>query len=126
MLRTADPKFVHVGQLWQALYYVPQVRHRISQYRGPLPPEGVTEVDPPATGIGISYSIAPGTSLSFCSTEGLVWSVHELFGYMELSILAIVAGEPSIQQFQYRPWESISPREDVWSPFLREFLFRVR
>lgn len=54
VLRTADPKFAHVGQLWQALYYAPQVRHRISQYRGPLPPEGVTEVDPPTTGIGIS------------------------------------------------------------------------
>ena len=54
MLRTVDPRFAHVGQLWQALYYTPQVRHRISQYRGPPPPEGVTEVDPPAVGIGIS------------------------------------------------------------------------
>ena len=52
ILRTADQKFAHVGQLWQALYYVPQVRYRISRYRGPPPPEGVTEVDPPATGIG--------------------------------------------------------------------------
>lgn len=59
VLRAADPKSTHVGQLWQALYYVPQVRHRISQYRGPPPPEGTTEVDPPATGIGILQYIAP-------------------------------------------------------------------
>ena len=58
VLRTADPKFTHVGQLWQALYYVPQVLHRISQYRGPPPPEGVTEVDPPTTGIGIPQFMA--------------------------------------------------------------------
>ena len=58
VLRTADPKIVHLGQLWQALYYVPQVRHRISQYRPPSP-EGADEVDPPATGIGISRPIAP-------------------------------------------------------------------
>lgn len=60
VLRTADPKFAHVGQLWQALYYTPQVRHRISQYRGPPPPEGVTEVDPPTTGIGTSQHVTPG------------------------------------------------------------------
>ena len=37
---------------------------------------------------------------------------------MELSILAIVTGEPPIHQFPYRPWESISPREDVESASL--------
>ena len=41
--------------------------------------------------------------------------MHELFGYMELSILAIVTGEPSMNIFSYRPWEGISPREDVES-----------
>ena len=41
--------------------------------------------------------------------------MHELFGYMELSVLAIVTGEPSINLFSYQPWEGISPREDVES-----------
>lgn len=50
--------------------------------------------------------------------------MHELFGYMELSILAIVTGEPSIYKFPFHPWESISPREDVESGFLPPFLFR--
>ena len=50
--------------------------------------------------------------------EGQVWSVNELFGYMELSILAIHTGESSINQFPYRPWEGISPREDIESTFL--------
>ena len=50
---TADPELAHVGQLWQALYHVPQVRHRISQYRSPHPPEGDTKVDPLSSGAGI-------------------------------------------------------------------------
>jgi hypothetical protein len=55
-------------------------------------------------------------------TEGQVWSVHELFGYMELSILALVTGEPSIYKFPSRPWEGISPREDIESVFPRPLL----
>ena len=60
----------------------------------------------------------PEFSLIFDSTEGQIWSVHELFGYMELSVLALFTGEPSIHQFPYRPWEGISPREDVESASL--------
>lgn len=107
ILRTTDPKFAHIGQLWQAFYHVPQVRYRISRYRGPTPPEGATEVDPPTSGI-----------------EGQVWSVNELFGYMELSILAIHTGESSINQFPYRPWEGISPRDDIEKAFT-DFADRV-
>ena len=50
---TMNPKLVHVGQLWRALYHVPQVRHRISQYRSPHPSEGDTKVDPLSGGTGI-------------------------------------------------------------------------
>ena len=54
--------------------------------------------------------------------EGQVWSVLELFGYMELSILAILTGEPPISMFPYRPWEGISPREDVESKSFVRYL----
>jgi hypothetical protein len=62
------------------------------------------------------------TSLISRFVEGQVWSVHELFGYMELSILAIVSGEPSMNQFPYRAWEGISPREEVESVFLQSIV----
>ena len=52
--------------------------------------------------------------------------MHELFGYMELSVLAMVTGEPSMHKFPNRPWEGISPREDVESAFLQDLLFRTR
>jgi len=64
-------------------------------------------------------------SLTFDSTEGKIWSVHELFGYMELSILAMVTGEPSMHKFPYRPWEGISPREGVEGASIHELLFLI-
>lgn len=90
------PKFAHIGQLWQSLYHVPQVRHRISQYRGPPSPGGATGAD--------SATIV---------TVGQVSSVHELFESMELSDEAIFTGWFSMELFPLRPWESVSPREDV-------------
>jgi len=62
-------------------------------------------------------------SLISDSTEGQIWSVHELFGYMELSVLAVVTGEPSMHTFPNRPWEGISPREDVESAFPQDTPF---
>ena len=41
---------------------------------------------------------------------------------MELSILAVVTGELSMEKFSYKPWEGISPREDVESALPYELL----
>ena len=53
---TTDPKRVHVAQLWQALYHVPQVRDRISRYRSSHPPEGNAKADPLSSTTGIPWS----------------------------------------------------------------------
>jgi hypothetical protein len=58
VLRPSEQKHAHVGLLWQALFFVPQVRERIAEYRGPVPTSlvptenGVLEVEPPIDGPG--------------------------------------------------------------------------
>lgn len=46
----------------------------------------------------------------------------ELFGYMELSVLAMVTGDPAMSKFSYQPWEGISPREDIESASLHALI----
>jgi len=45
-------------------------------------------------------------------TEGQVWALVELFGYLELATLAELTGMPTLLQFELKPWGNLSLGED--------------
>jgi hypothetical protein len=135
VLRPPDQKYAHVGLLWQALFFVPQVRERIAAYRGPVPTSltptenGVIEVEPPIDGPGKSPRCLTETvGLEDCHpsfAEGQVWSLVELYGYLEMATLAELTGMPTLSRFDLSPWSNILLGSQTFGSIFFTLLFFV-
>ncbi|OJA16555.1 hypothetical protein AZE42_00636 [Rhizopogon vesiculosus] len=88
ILRPTKSTMVYAALIIQALFYIPQVRERIANWRPDLP-EGATEIEPPTNG-----------------PELIMWKLVETFTNMDLAQLVDLDAEAVLEVFKPEPWSN--------------------
>ncbi|KAG0699074.1 hypothetical protein DFH29DRAFT_938334 [Suillus ampliporus] len=87
-LRPTKHTMVYAALILQALFYVPQIRARVANWR-PAVPEGATEAEPPKDG-----------------PELLMWKLVETFTNMDLAKLVDLDAHEVLEGFKPEPWSN--------------------
>ncbi|KAG2134094.1 hypothetical protein DEU56DRAFT_950266 [Suillus clintonianus] len=85
-LRPTKHTMVYAALILQALFYVPQIRERVANWR-PALSEGATEAEPPKNG-----------------PELLMWKLVETFTNMDLAKLVDLDAHEVLEGFKPEPW----------------------
>ncbi|KAG2366383.1 hypothetical protein BDR07DRAFT_1328292 [Suillus spraguei] len=87
-LRPTKHTMVYAALVLHALFYVPQIRERVANWR-PALPEGATEAEPPNNG-----------------PELLMWKLVETFTNMDLAKLVDLDAHEVLEGFKPEPWSN--------------------
>lgn len=87
-LRPTKHTMVYAALVLHALFYVPQIRERVANWR-PALPEGATEAEPPKNG-----------------PELLMWKLVETFTNMDLAKLVDLDAHEVLEGFKPEPWSN--------------------
>ncbi|KAG1752094.1 hypothetical protein EDB19DRAFT_1903493 [Suillus lakei] len=87
-LRPTKHTMVYAALVLHALFYVPQIRERVANWR-PAVPEGSTEAEPPKNG-----------------PELLMWKLVETFTNMDLTKLVDLDAHEVLEGFKPEPWSN--------------------
>ncbi|OAX43748.1 hypothetical protein K503DRAFT_680461 [Rhizopogon vinicolor AM-OR11-026] len=102
ILRPTKSTMVYAALIVQALFYIPQVRERVANWRPDLP-EGATEVEPPTNG-----------------PELIMWKLVETFTNMDLAQLVDLDAEAVLDVFKPEPWSNpAQPPGELSYPWVR-------
>jgi hypothetical protein len=95
---------VYAALIVQALFHVPQIRHRVANWR-PAVPEGATEAEPPDSGPGDCIRhckiVVPDSALDL-----LMWRLVETFTNMDLARLVDLDAQVVLEGFKPEPWSN--------------------
>ena len=117
-LRPTQPSLAYAGLLLHCLFYVPQVRNAIAQWRPFSDADSDTENQPNTVPIkGPSASEWPNimVPISLTMRAGyLIWSLLEIFVNMDIALLSELNVDAAIAAFDPGHWSTpVEPPGDV-------------
>ncbi|KAF9242275.1 hypothetical protein BU15DRAFT_44007 [Melanogaster broomeanus] len=107
VLRPSMHTMVYAASILQGLFYVPQVRKRMSWWRPPVPPN-VMEVHPPTSG-----------------SDYTLWALSEIFTHMDLARLCDLNVDKRLPAFNIERWTGLSQSPGELSRSPPEFFAKL-